>query len=103
MRSFHFFNSPNPSGCTRPLGLASIRNEYQKHTNNVSGRVERGLYVGMTTLPQSMSRLSRQCGILNISQPYRPPQPVMGIALLFLLSFLFTTVKSIFPLMEEGM
>jgi hypothetical protein len=24
-----------------------------------------------------MSRLSRQCRILNISQPYRPPQPVV--------------------------
>jgi hypothetical protein len=27
--------------------------------------------------------LSRQYGILNISQPYRPPEPVIGIALLY--------------------
>jgi hypothetical protein len=31
----------------------------------------------------TVSRLSRQCGILNISQPYRPPRPVKGIALLY--------------------
>jgi hypothetical protein len=30
----------------------------------------------------SVSWSSRQCGILDISQPYRPPQPVTGIALL---------------------
>jgi hypothetical protein len=29
--------------------------------------------------------MSRQYGILNISQPYRPPWPVTRIALLFLL------------------
>jgi hypothetical protein len=36
--------------------------------------------------PKKVGNLwSRQCGILNISQPYRPPWPVTGIALLFLL------------------
>jgi hypothetical protein len=34
-------------------------------------------------LTANVSRLSRQCGIFNISQPYRPPRPVTGIALLY--------------------
>jgi hypothetical protein len=31
-----------------------------------------------------VSRLSRQCALLNISQPYRPTRPFTGIALLLL-------------------
>jgi hypothetical protein len=38
-----------------------------------------------------MSRLSRQCGILTIAQPYRPPRPVTGIPLLLQLNlYLFS-------------
>jgi hypothetical protein len=33
--------------------------------------------------------MSRQCGILNILQPYRPPRLVMGIALLFYSQMIF--------------
>jgi hypothetical protein len=36
----------------------------------------------------TVSRLSRQCGILNISQPYRPARPVTRLALPFRIYFL---------------
>jgi hypothetical protein len=45
-------------------------------------------YVDLATLPSSMSRLCRQCGILNILQTYRSLRPVTGIALFFTLGIL---------------
>jgi hypothetical protein len=45
--------------------------------------VKRGRRVSLTTLPKYVSLLSKKCGILNISQLYRPPRPVTWIALLY--------------------
>jgi hypothetical protein len=71
-----FFNLPNPSVGSWALGFIQL-------TDNVFGGVKSGRCIGLTSLPPSVSRLSRQCGILNISQPYRPPWTVPGIALLY--------------------
>jgi hypothetical protein len=45
--------------------------------------VEHSQCVGLTNLPPFVSRLSKQCRILNISQPSRPPRRVMEIACTF--------------------
>jgi hypothetical protein len=80
-------NLPNPSGRTRSWASDFNRNEYRKIKKKCFWGVKCGWCVGLITLPSYMSWLSRHCGILNISQPCKPPRPVTGIALLFLFFF----------------
>jgi hypothetical protein len=65
-----------------PAEMNTRNKKKKKKKMGVGSRAPRS-YNLMTSLP-SLSQISRQCGILNISQPYRLPWPVKGIALLLL-------------------
>jgi hypothetical protein len=79
--TMNFFSLPNLSTCTLAMGLTQPLTEMS--TRKCFCR-EHGRRVRLTSSTPSLSWLSRQCGVPNISQPYRLPRPVMGIALLWL-------------------
>jgi hypothetical protein len=63
-----------------PLGFTQPLTEMNTTTRKIMflGNKARAM-LRVDNSPPSVIRLSRQCGILNLSQPYRPPRPVTRI------------------------
>jgi hypothetical protein len=81
---FHFI--PNPSSRTMALGSTPPLTEMS--TRNLNWGVKGARRVRLATLPQSLSRLSRKCGSLDVCGP---SLAVRGIASQFLISSVCVT------------
>jgi hypothetical protein len=84
MKWMIFINLLNPSNCTGPRGsLCPWQKWIPVAEKKLFWGVECGRCMRLTTSLPYVSWLSRHCVILNISQPFKPPWPVRGIALRF--------------------